>query len=206
MGLFYGLAGSTWKEDATLVGSETILQALAMAAGQNTDSQVAQTASPDEPASRRSSRPLLAVVDSRGRVRDWPVLQSWPYWRSAIALCSASTPAAHLRWLADSRVETIQTDGDRVDLPAALGELQRRHHVEVVRVDSGGTLNGAMIRAGLVDEISLLVEPSLIGGLSPRSVFRAPDLKSIEDVIRLRLMRVEALDDGVVWLRYEICR
>ena len=32
-----------------------------------------------------------------------------------------------------------------------------------MRVDSGGALNGALLRAGLVDEISLLVHPVLVG-------------------------------------------
>ena len=32
-----------------------------------------------------------------------------------------------------------------------------------MRVDSGGALNGALLRAGLVDELSLLVHPVLVG-------------------------------------------
>ena len=45
-----------------------------------------------------------------------------------------------------------------LDLPAALAGFEG-----VVRVDSGGALNGALLRAGLVDEISLLVHPVLVG-------------------------------------------
>ena len=37
-----------------------------------------------------------------------------------------------------------------------------------VRVDSGGALNGALLRAGLVDEVSLLVHPRIVGGDGPR--------------------------------------
>ncbi|MCJ7708584.1 MAG: dihydrofolate reductase family protein [Anaerolineales bacterium] len=93
-----------------------------------------------------------------------------------------------------------------MDLRAALEELNARHEVGVVRVDSGGTLNGVLLRAGIVDEVSLLVHPSLIGGISPRSVFRASDLALPESVIPLRLDHVEQLRGGVVWLRYAVVK
>ena len=57
-----------------------------------------------------------------------------------------------------------------------------------------------------MDEISLLVDPSLVGGTSPRSIFRAPDLASSDGVIDLRLTHLEQLRDGVVWLRYDVVR
>ncbi|MEO0433105.1 MAG: dihydrofolate reductase family protein, partial [Cyanobacteria bacterium J06656_5] len=43
--------------------------------------------------------------------------------------------------------------------------------VTVVRVDSGGTLNGVLLRAGLVDELHLLVHPTLVGGTSQKTFF-----------------------------------
>jgi 2,5-diamino-6-(ribosylamino)-4(3H)-pyrimidinone 5'-phosphate reductase len=41
----------------------------------------------------------------------------------------------------------------------------------VVRVDSGGTLNAALLRAGLVDELHLLVHPTLVGGINQKTFF-----------------------------------
>jgi 2,5-diamino-6-(ribosylamino)-4(3H)-pyrimidinone 5'-phosphate reductase len=93
-----------------------------------------------------------------------------------------------------------------VDLRAALEELNRRHGVKVVRVDSGGTLNGVLLRAGLADEVSVLFNPCLVGGVTPRSFFRAEDLVSSEGVIPLRLLEVEKLKGDVVWLRYQVNR
>jgi hypothetical protein len=43
--------------------------------------------------------------------------------------------------------------------------------VDTVRVDSGGTLNAALLRAGVVDEVSLMIHPALTDGLV-RTVFR----------------------------------
>lgn len=46
----------------------------------------------------------------------------------------------------------------------------------------------------------------LVGGTTPRSIFRAPDLTSAEGVISLRLTHVEKLQGDAVWLRYEVVK
>jgi 2,5-diamino-6-(ribosylamino)-4(3H)-pyrimidinone 5'-phosphate reductase len=123
-----------------------------------------------------------------------------------VALCSRSTPSAHFEYLEQRHIDRIVAGDDHVDLRAALEELNVRYDVQVVRVDSGGTLNGVLLRAGLVDEVSVLIHPSLVGGTTPRSIFRAPDLASADGVIQLRLAHVEQLEGELVWLRYEVVR
>ena len=73
-------------------------------------------------------------------------------------------------------------------------------------MDSGGTLNGVMLRAGLVDEVNLLVYPYLVGGVTPKSFFRAPDLLAADGVIKLRMLHLEQMRDEIVWLQYQIVR
>lgn len=229
VGLFYGLA-ARWQEDATLAGSETILAAMEMDETEHSgdhepdsgahpnDSPHAHQpvtvdsghavaeAQPADDGVRSGARPLLAVVDSRGRVRNWGWWRAQPHWRDAVVLCSRSTPREHLDRLAREGVDTIIAGEDRVDLREALTLLAARHGVRVLRVDSGGTLNGALLRAGLVDEVSVLVHPELVGGTNPRSLFRAADLTSSAGVIPLRLTAVERLERDIVWLRYEVVR
>ena len=195
---FYELA-SRWEEDATLAGSNTIF---------NPEEELPEEGEVFEPPKRDSddSRPLLVVPDSRGRVRNWHQLRKWPYWRDMVALCSHSTPRSYLDYLQKRHIGYIVAGDDHVDLRVALEELNARYGVRTVRVDSGGTLNGVLLRAGLVDGVSVLIYPSLVGGTTPRSIFRAPDLISSEGVIQLRLTHVEKLKGGVVWLRYEVVR
>lgn len=197
IGLYYSLI-SRWKEDATLVGSGTLLSAAAEAPPED--------ASAFDPPTyvENDTRPLLVVPDSRGQIRTWHYLRQQPYWRDALVLCSESTPHAYLHYLEQRHIRTLIIGREHVDLRAALETLHSRHGIKVVRVDSGGTLNGVLLRAGLVNEISLLVHPSLVGGVSPRSFFRAEDLTGTEGVIKLKLLGVEQLQGEVVWLRYEV--
>jgi 2,5-diamino-6-(ribosylamino)-4(3H)-pyrimidinone 5'-phosphate reductase len=186
VGAYYDLI-ATWDEDATLCGSETILAA---------------APDPDPPdatpmaASKDDDRPLLAVVDSRGRVRSWNSLLAAGHWSEGIAFCSAKTPPEHLAYLERAGVEAAVLGDDRVDLGRALHELADRG-IATVRVDAGPTLNGLALRAGLVDELSLLVHPTIAGD-------GRPFVDRLETATRLRLIAEEKRGDGLVWLRYRV--
>jgi 2,5-diamino-6-(ribosylamino)-4(3H)-pyrimidinone 5'-phosphate reductase len=201
LGQFYELA-SRWKEDATLAGSDTLLSAYPE---EQLGAEDVEDAQPPE-RNHDDTRPLLVVPDSRGRWRSWHLLRRESYWRDVVALCSLSTPETYLDYLSGRRVEYIVAGDDRVDLRTALEELNAWYGVEVVRVDSGGSLNGALLRGGLVDEVSVLIDPCLVGGTTPRSMFQAADLTSTDGVIRLRLVHFEKVKGDVIWLRYEVMK
>ena len=202
IGLYYELAAH-WPADAMLSGSETMLAAYRMNGG-NPDEDEGPLEAPEKVPG--DPRQLLVVVDSRGRGRHWNFWRRQPYWRDVMVLCSRATPQTYLDYLRQKRVEFIVAGDERVDLRAALEELNARHGVKVIRVDSGGTLNGVLLRAGLVDEVSVIVEPCLTGGTTPRSMFVAPDLTSADGIIPLKLVHVETVRENTVWLRYEVVK
>jgi 2,5-diamino-6-(ribosylamino)-4(3H)-pyrimidinone 5'-phosphate reductase len=133
IGRFYQLV-PTWHEDVTLVGADTVLaQEDALREG-------------DQPGPARDG-PLLVVVDSRARVSEWDGLRRAGYWSDVVALRAEGTPE-HAK-----DVREVVTGIDRVDLAAAL-EILADRGAQVVRVDSGGALIGALLRGGLLDEVS----------------------------------------------------
>ena len=199
VGLYYRLAG-TWGEDATLVGSATMFKPGRDRVEGPEEGYDPPERDPDD------ARPLLVVPDSRGRVRGWNSIRSWPYWRDVLVLVSRSTPKEYIEYLRGKHVEHVVVGRDRVDLKAALELLAKRHGVRVVRVDSGGTLNGALLREGLVDEVSVLLHPALVGGTGVRPLVVGPDPASPEEAVALRLTHVERQKGGIVWLRYKVVK
>jgi len=190
MGRYYSLA-STWKEDATLCGSGTILAAPeGRVKEKNEDIPVRKAAPTDR-------RPLLIVADSRGRVRCWSMLLSAGLWRDGIALCSRRTPARHIEYLRRRGVSRIVAGEKDIDLAKAFALLRNSHQIQTIRVDSGGTLNAALLRSGLVDELSLLVHP-VIAGTSAHPLFA--EAKPLQG--SFKLFRQERLPGSLVWLRY----
>jgi len=171
---FYALA-TLWEEDVTLVGADTIL------------AQEDAVRSAPRPGPRPEG-PLLAVVDSRARVREWEGLRQLGYWSDVLALYADRTPARP----PDTDTPELVTGYDRVDLAEILNVLGSRG-ARVVRVDSGGGLLGALLDLGLVDELALLVHPVVVGSGQRWSEGHRLDLKPVG---------TEVFEGGIVWLRY----
>ena len=188
IGRFYELARKV-PEDVTLAGADTML------AGGDEIPLDDVTAPPPQIPSR--SAPLIAIVDSRGRFRSWDWLREQPYWRDAVALVSEATPAAYLEHLDSRGVRWFRAGGDHVDLPTALDWLAEEHGAAVVRVESGGALNSALLAAGLAAELWLLVHP-VIASAENRSFVRGAGVSGV----RLDLSECEPLDGGLVFARY----
>jgi 2,5-diamino-6-(ribosylamino)-4(3H)-pyrimidinone 5'-phosphate reductase len=196
MGLYYGLARS-FEEDATLSGADTILAGLEQF---SEDFDAFEGGEAVIPGGSQDSLPLLVVTDSRGRVKAWERFLGMPFWRAGVSLCSRSTPSEHLAYLESAGVDVIVTGEDLVNLRLALEELNARYGVEKIRMDSGGTLNGAMLREGLVSEVSVLVSPCIVGLESIGALVDSPEL----ELVRLELAGVEELKGGYVWLRFHV--
>jgi len=156
------------------------------------------TALSDDPelTARRDGRlvhaPIRVLVDSGLRVPPAAKLHRSEAGHSWV-LCSRRAPAARRRGLAASGVRLLDVPvrGQHLDLRRALRRLAREGLTEVL-VEGGGGLAGALLRAGLVDEVQWFMAPRLLGGdarpalgaLGLRALARAPELA------RPRLRRV----------------
>lgn len=152
-------------------------------------------------------RRWMAVVDGRGRVRlqftEWPD-PAWQGWH-ALVVTSGAAPAAHLAWLRDAGIpHLVVGEGPTVDLAVALAELHRCLGVLTVVATGGGRLGGALLRAGLVDEVDLELLPAVIGGRGTPALFDAPPLGPTEAPVPLHLLSAEVTGRGHVRLRYAV--
>jgi riboflavin biosynthesis pyrimidine reductase len=87
----------------------------------------------------------------------------------------------------------------------ALEGLGETFGVKTLLLEGGGILNGAFLKARLIDEVSLLVYPGVNGLAGSPSIFEGRgSLPSAGQA--LRLLGAETLDGGVVWLRYAVER
>lgn len=197
MGTYYGLV-AVWHEDATMAGSKTILKGGSKVPPERPKDFEPWKVDPDD------RRAVLVVPDSRGRVRSWHFLRRSGYWRDVMALCSRSTPKSYLRYLEKRHIGFIIAGERKVDLRAALETLRADFGMKTVRVDSGGTLNGILLREGLVSELSLLIHPDIVGGAMPRAFYAGPAMP--EGFARLELFGMRRVGKGLVWLRYRVVR
>lgn len=159
---------------------------------------------PQEVLDRPDHENWFTVVDSRGRV-EWTMKGGSGGW-DVLVLVARATPAEYLAYLRSERVCYLVVGEERVDLALALSRMRDRLGIGCVVSCAGGGLNGALLRAGLVDEIHLIISPVAIGGLGTPSLFDGPDLAKDETPTPLRLLSTQVEDDGMLWLRYEVRR
>jgi len=150
----------------------------------------------------------FAATDSRGRVR-WPFtelpLAQWAGTR-LIVLVSKRTPAGYRAYLRSERIPYLVAGDDRVDLRAALATMRARLGVTTLVATCGGELGGALLRAGLVDQVEIEVVPLVAGGRTTPALFSSAELGDDEPPTRLRLMDTTTYADGRVLLSYAVER
>jgi diaminohydroxyphosphoribosylaminopyrimidine deaminase/5-amino-6-(5-phosphoribosylamino)uracil reductase len=146
--------------------------------------------------------PLRVVLDTQARLPAGLRLfdESAP---TLVAHALDRTPAypAHVRALA------LPRDGEDLDLRALLAQLAQRE-VNEVQVEAGARLCGALLRAGLVDELLLYVAPVLLGdagkplfaglgvdSLAARHGFAVVDARQVGSDQRL-LLRPQSRTEG----------
>jgi 2,5-diamino-6-(ribosylamino)-4(3H)-pyrimidinone 5'-phosphate reductase len=163
---------------------------------------------PEAVVQRPGHRGWFVVVDGRGRVRGWikdgaTFGQDWQGWH-LLVLVGHHTPPEYLAYLRREAIPYLVAGQGHVDLPLALEKLRSRLGVTSLLSTAGGRLSGALLRAGLVDEIDVEFLPAVIGGLDTPSLFDAPALRSDQWPVRLILISARIQAGGRVWLRYEV--
>lgn len=150
----------------------------------------------------------FTAVDGRGRIRwqykEYPD-EAWRGWHTLVWVAQA-TPPDYLAYLRREEIPYLVAGENRVDLEQALRKMKTLLGVNCILSTAGGKLNGALLRAGLVDEINIEFHPGIIGSLNAPSLFDSPDLKPDEMPVRLKLIWAQVQAAGRVWLRYEVCR
>lgn len=126
-------------------------------------------------------QPLRVVLDSGLRMPP----QASMLQGGNVLVCSAVRDGQKIAALekAGAEVAVLAGENGRVDLPAVLADLARRGCNEVL-LEAGSVLNGALLDAGLVDELLLYVAPQLLGDMA-RGAARLGELTSLDQRIAL---------------------
>lgn len=202
----------THRPEATLEGSGSLVRESDVPSPlphvEGNTEELFQDFLPEAVLRRPGHRSWFVVVDGRGRVRDWikegDVFGEEYAGSHLLVLAAHHTPAEYLAYLRRESIPYLVAGQERVDLALALEKLGDRLAVKTVLSTAGGRLNGALLRAGLLDEINVELCPAVIGGLDTPSLFDSPALGADEWPARLKLLSARVQDNGRVWLRYRV--
>lgn len=174
-----------------------------MTLGQSRKTEVDHDASYTTYHGARKGRGIAAAIDPQGKLH---------YGRDSIgdehfvAVLSHQVSAEYLTELREDGVSYLFAGEDGQDLNAAVDTLGDKFGIKTLLLEGGGVTNGAFLKAGLIDEISLLVYPGIDGLAGVPSIFEylGSAGESPASGRTLRHLSTETLDGGFVWIRYAL--
>lgn len=114
-----------------------------------------------------------------------------------VEILTEEVSQAYIDYLKGLGISYLFAGKTEIDLKLAIQKIKKQLLIKILMLEGGGHLNGAMMKAGLVDELSLLLLP-LADGTTATTVFEtgAP--------ITMKLKNMEKLANDVLWLQYQI--
>ncbi|AKB13518.1 2,5-diamino-6-(ribosylamino)-4(3H)-pyrimidinone 5'-phosphate reductase [Methanosarcina thermophila] len=151
---------------------------------------------PDDP------RAYWLIADSRGILEGLlHVFRRSDYGKDVIVLVSEKTPEGYINYLKERNYDFIRAGADRVNIRHALEIANERYGFELIASDSGGVLNSILLEHGLVEEISLIINPVIVGK-NGTNLFRTLEKSDI----RLELLKNQIVEKQCVHLVYRVLK
>jgi 2,5-diamino-6-(ribosylamino)-4(3H)-pyrimidinone 5'-phosphate reductase len=193
MSAHYRIAG-TFRANVHLVGSNTALDGLRTFMKRLPAEQEGDFSKPKA----NTKLPLWVVPDSSGKLKGkLHVIRKSGLCRDIVILTSSATPKSYLQHLTERNYDWHYMGNRPLDYAAVMELLAKEYKARTVLVDGGKTLNGILLNSGLVDEISVLVHPLIVG----RERFCFFD--EIKGTIRLKPLKNKSMN-GKCWLHYKV--
>ena len=117
-----------------------------------------------------------------------------------VAVLTEKVSTDYLAALQSHEVSYLFAGRDEIDLSFLLDKLASKLQIKTLLLEGGGNINGSMLRAGLIDELSILVAPITDGSSGTPTLFDTLEAAPIR--ARWKLRATERHSDDIIWLRY----
>lgn len=145
--------------------------------------------------------PLRIVVDSQARTPLTAKVVTDGQAHTLIAV-AASAPAERVQALQAAGVEVLVAgDKSKVDLSILMAKLGEQE-ISSVFVEGGGTVNFALLKAGLVDKVHAFIAPKIIGGREALTSVEGDGFAELSEAVELEDTTVEQLGPDILLTGY----
>ena len=194
MHLHYQIA-SKYHPEAHLIGSHTIKVGIALYG----ESVPPEDARDFQQPQRDSTLPYWVVIDSHATLQGvLHTCRRFELCRDIIILITEQTPSTYIQHLKVRQYAYHIVGETHVDLPRALDVLTNTYQVQTLLADTGMILGNLLLNQGLVNELSLLIHPVIVGTQS------YPIFANIDTPLQLTFLKHEMISAGYVWLVYDV--
>ena len=171
------------RSSAVLTGSGTIVDDDPSLDARREEAQI--------PESIGIKQPLRVVIDARLKMPPSAKTLALPGEVLVLTTHALGDPKAEALRAAGARVERVAGDAEHCDLRAVIEHLGALE-INDVWVEAGAGLNGALLAAGLIDELIIYMAPRVLGSAA-RGMFEVPALESLADDYRVTFDEVSKI-------------
>lgn len=96
---------------------------------------------------------------------------------------------------------------EKIDFYDMFRKLKQDFNAERVTIQSGGILNAEFLRQGLIDYVSVVIAPCLIGGKDTPSLVDGKSLRDESELFKIKPLKLKAsnkLEHSYLHLEYEV--
>lgn len=149
---------------------------------------------------KKESKTYAVVIDPSGKC----------YWdtnmvstEQVIEVLTEKVTNKYLEHLRSKNVSYIFGGKKELDLERVLKKLYKLFGIKRVRIDGGGHVNGSFLKAGLIDEFSLVLAPIADGTIGAPTVFEAEEGYGKRKATHFKLKSVKRIYKDFLWIRYQ---
>lgn len=119
-----------------------------------------------------------------------------------VIIVTDTTPKEYLQYLQEKQISYLVAGTNEIEFPTLFQTMKEKMGVEKLLLEGGGLLNGSVMTADCIDEISLLITPTVVNQSTAPSVFERKQDEPL-NLKRYTLEGVQQREKDTVWLRYK---
>ncbi len=199
----YGKIRESYQADASLYGTKTMAQSYASGYREKGEEEKASGSFEDFRAESDSDGFLVAfdpegvilygsgIIERSGRGR-----------MQVIEILTENVSDAFLEELRRKGVSYLFAGKEKPDLPLAVKKLKEQFGIQKIVLGGGGVTNWSFLEEGLLDEISLVIAPTVDGQSGEVASFQTSPFSDRNGPADLSLISAEVLSGDTLWIRY----
>ncbi|WP_345952700.1 RibD family protein [Mucilaginibacter sp. PAMB04168] len=160
---------------------------------------------PDQPISRisfigdKNATSFAIAIDAHGKL-GWD--SNTTGGDHIVQVLTEKVSDEYLYYLQRKSISYIFAGEKELDFELALDQLGELFPIKTLMAEGGGHLNGSLLNAGLIDELSLLLLPIADGTLKSPTTFEVSEFLQKSPAALMQLQKAEQLENDVIWLKY----